>query len=141
MSDVIVALIGGSAGAAIIGGVFRLIEWAANRNAQKNDRAEAKAEKDRDQSDSINELKKAVSDLGDGINGIKQTTDNLTVAVKETLGDRLKYLCCKYIEQKEVRASDLRDLERMYDVYHDNLKGNGFYDSLMKEVRALHIKN
>lgn len=140
MNDIIAALIGGSAGAAVIGGVFRLIEWAANRNAQKNDRAEAKAESDKDQSDNISELKDSVKELREGINTIKTTTANLSEAIKETLGDRIKHLCLKYIEQGEVRAKDLQDLERMHTVYHDTLNGNGFYMALMKQVRALPIK-
>ena len=53
MNEVVIAILGGSAGAAIINGAFKLIELAANRKAQKDDKAEAKADNDKLQDSDI----------------------------------------------------------------------------------------
>lgn len=53
------------------------------------------------------------------------------------LYDRIKYLCRKYIEAGEISGEDLEDLIIMHKKYHDDLDGNGYFDELMLEVKAL----
>nr|DAR44540.1 MAG TPA: hypothetical protein [Caudoviricetes sp.] len=139
MNEVIVAILGGSAGAAVINGAFKLIELAANRKAQKDDKAEAKADNDRLQDGDIAEIKEDIKVIKESISALEKSNADLIVGEREALGDRIKHLCLKYIEQGFVWADDLADLVRMHEVYHDKLKGNGFYDDLMTKVRELPV--
>lgn len=70
----------------------------------------------------------------------KDKKTGISKGVQIILYDRIKYLCRCYIQQGEITANDLEDLERMWNVYHNDLDGNGFLDALMSEVRKLSIK-
>lgn len=140
MNEVVIAILGGSAGAAVINGAFKLIEFAANRRAQKADKAEAKADNDRLQDSDITDIKNDIKSIKTNMATLMQNNEDLIESSRETLGDRIKHLGLKYIEQGFVYGADLEDLMRMHKVYHDKLKGNGFYDALMKSVKELPIK-
>ena len=140
MNEVVVAILGGSAGAAVINGAFKLIELAANRKSQKDDKAEAKADNDRIQDGDIAEIKVAIKAINEKISVLEKKIADLIVGEQETLGDRIKHLCLKYIEQGFIWAEDFADLKRMHGVYHTTLEGNGFYDDLMDKVKELPIR-
>lgn len=140
MNDVVVAILGGSAGAAVINGAFKLIELAANRKAQKDDKAEAKADNDRLQDGDIAEIKVAIKSINEKIGALEKKIADLIAGEQASLGDRVKHLSLKYIEQGFVWADDLADLKRMHGVYHTTLEGNGFYDDLMDKVKELPIR-
>lgn len=72
MNEVVIAILGGSAGAAIINGAFKLIELAANRKAQKADKAEAKADNDKLQDSDIAEIKEAIKSIGEKISELEK---------------------------------------------------------------------
>ncbi|MCC8121063.1 MAG: hypothetical protein LIO42_03550 [Oscillospiraceae bacterium] len=69
----------------------------------------------------------------------KKKTDGVTNGVQQLLYDRIKYLCKAHLERGRIATNDLADLERMLEIYHDDLDGNGFLDDLMKAVRRLPI--
>lgn len=60
--------------------------------------------------------------------------------VRILLYDKIKYLGRKYIEAKEISEEDLEDLIHMHEIYHSQLKGNGYLDGIMDKVRALPVK-
>lgn len=66
-------------------------------------------------------------------NGIKQS-------LRLLMKDRLRSLCMHYIEQKWIYEDELEDLIAMHKCYHDELKGNGFLDELMKKVTNLEVR-
>lgn len=140
MNEVVIAILGGSAGAAVINGIFKLMELAANRKAQKADKAEAKADNDRLQGSDIAEIKTVIKSVNEKISTLEKKIADVIVGEQESLGDRVKHLCLKYIEQGFVWADDLADLKRMHGVYHTTLNGNGFYDDLMDKVKELPIR-
>lgn len=140
MNEVVIAILGGSAGAAVINGIFKLMELVANRQAQKADKAEAKADNDRLQDSDIAEIKTIIKSINEKISTLEKKIADLIVAEQESLGDRVKHLCLKYIEQGFVWADDLADLKRMHGAYHTTLDGNGFYDDLMAKVKELPIR-
>lgn len=53
--------------------------------------------------------------------------------------DRIKYLCKAHLDRGYIATNDLEDLERMHKIYHDDLKGNGFLDDLMNNVKKLPV--
>lgn len=140
MNEVVIAILGGSAGAAVINGIFKLMELATNRKAQKADKAEAKADNDRLQDSDIAEIKTIIKSINEKISTLEKKIADLIVGEQESLGDRVKHLCLKYIEQGFVWADDLADLKRMHGTYHTTLNGNGFYDDLMTKVKELPIR-
>ena len=116
--------LGGAGGAALVAGLFALIQWRLNRKAQKEDKAA-----DRE----------VVSCAARGreIKQLQDTVNALIVADRTILYDRIKHLAKSYIKRNWITVEEYEDLKRMHKVYHDDLKGNGFLDSIMEEVDKL----
>ena len=120
--DTLLAILGGGAGSALVGGIFMLIQWKLNRKAAQEDRAaEIGAEESR-------ELKRLV--------GV------LVEADRTILYDRIKHLGKSYIARGYITVEELEDIDLMHEVYHnkEKLGGNGFLDALMKTVHALEVR-
>lgn len=124
--DFLLAIIGGSCGAAIVTGLFGLVKWRLDRKAQKEDRA-------------ANSKVADCSARGEEIRKLKTLVDALIVAERESLYDRIKYLAKAHIKKGWITVEDYEDLKRMHNVYHapELLNGNGFLDALMAEVDHL----
>ena len=60
--------------------------------------------------------------------------------VRQLLYDRIKYLCKRHIKHGCITAGDLEDVLEMHKIYHDDLGGNGYLDSLIDRVKRLPIR-
>ena len=125
--QLLMTVIGGAVGAAIVTGIFGIIMWKLNRKAQVEDRHE-----DREQA-SADALKAEVETINEQLSG-------LTVAMRMLMYDRIKHLGNSYLKRDSISSEELADLIEMHRVYHDTLKGNGFLDTLMEKVKALPVK-
>ncbi len=125
--QLLMTVIGGAVGAAIVSGIFGIIMWKLNRKAQVEDRQE-----DREQ-ESADALKSEVETINEQLSG-------LTVAMRMLMYDRIKHLGNSYLKRGYISSEELADLIEMHRVYHDTLKGNGFLDTLMEKVKALPVK-
>lgn len=116
----------GAGGAALVAGVFALLQWVLNRHAKKQDTASAASAG-------------ICAARGEEIKEVKRLIDVLVVADRTILYDRIKHIGKSYITRGYVTLEELEDLERMHQVYHDKdkLNGNGFLDELMKTVKSL----
>lgn len=65
----------------------------------------------------------------------------IVAGVRELLYDRIKHLGKSYISHGCVTPEELEDLISMHQIYHNDLNGNGFLDSLMATVKSLPIEN
>lgn len=119
------AFLGGAGGAAIVAGLFALIQWLLNRKAQKEDRAADKQDSESAQRDGA-------------MKEINRKLDVLFLADRTLLYDRIKHLAKSYIDRGYVTIEELEDLNRMHAVYHDSdkLNGNGFLKELMNIVNT-----
>lgn len=70
----------------------------------------------------------------------KQSEQDVKQALRLIMKDRLRFLCTHYIEQKWIYKDELEDIIAMHNCYHDNLKGNGYLDELMRRVKELEIR-
>lgn len=118
--EIIFAILGGAAGAAVINGVFSLIKLALERKFKKEDSAESRQAVDCRQQ--------------------QKKLDDVIVAIRQLLYDRLKHLGKKYIEQGYITSEELEDFLAMHSVYHNEMKGNGFLDELVEQVKHLPIR-
>ena len=118
--DILLALVTGGIGAAIVKGVFDLIAWSKKRKAEKEDRGEQNIE--------------------ERLGTIEEKTDANSVALKFLLYDRIRFLGERYIRDNEIDLDDRRILKDMHDSYHNGLGGNGDLDLLMKQVEGLPLK-
>lgn len=64
----------------------------------------------------------------------------LEAGVQILLYDRIKHLAKRYIADGYISADDLEDILHMHTIYHDDLNGNGYLDSMIESVRKLPIK-
>lgn len=124
--DFLKTFLGGAGGAAIVAGLFALIQWRLNRKAQKEDKAA-----DRKVAD--------CAARGQEIADLRNLVNGLIVAERESFYDRIKHLAKSHIKRGWISVEDYEDLKRMHSVYHDpdKLNGNGFLDALMAEVDHL----
>ena len=124
------AFLGGAGGAAIVAGLFGVLQWCLGRKAQKDDKATVKQEsEDTRHKDDMKEINRKL--------------DVLFLADRTILYDRIKFLAKSYIDRGYVTVEELEDLNRMHAVYHDpdKLDGNGFLKELMNTVNtALEIR-
>ncbi len=116
----------GAGGAALVAGLFALLQWWLNRRAKKQDTASAASAG-------------ICAARGEELKEVKRLIDVLVVADRTILYDRIKHIGKSYIARGYVTLEELEDLERMHQVYHDKdkLNGNGFLDELMKTVKSL----
>ncbi len=63
----------------------------------------------------------------------------VSAGVQQLLYDRIKYLCKAHLDRGYIATNELEDLERIHKIYHDDLKGNGFLDDLMSNVKRLPV--
>lgn len=124
--DLLLTIVGGSCGAAIVAGLFGVVTWLLNRKAQKEDRAA-----DRKQAD--------CAARGEEIRELNRKMDVLFLADRTLLYDRIKHLAKAYIARGWVTVEELEDLNRMHEVYHDEdkLNGNGFLTELITTANHL----
>lgn len=122
--EILLELLKSAFGAGIVAGLFGLWQWRLNRKAQKEDKAA-----DRE----------AISceARGKEIKQLQETVNALIVADRTILYDRIKHLAKSYIKRGHITVEEYEDLKRMHKVYHDELNGNGFLDSIMEEVDKL----
>jgi hypothetical protein len=118
----LLAILGGGAGTALVGGIFALIQWKLTRKAAREDRAAEVSTQE------LRELKRLV--------GV------LVEADRTILYDRIKHLGKSYLARGYLTVEELEDIDLMHTVYHDKdkLGGNGFLDALMRTVHDLEVR-
>ena len=123
--ELLKTLLGGAGGAAIVSGLYGLIQWWLNRKAQKEDKATERKESASTQQD-------------EDLKELNRKLDVLFLADRTLLYDRIKHLAKSYIDRGYVTVEELEDLNRMHEVYHDpdKLDGNGFLKDLMNKVNT-----
>lgn len=120
-------LFGNAFGAAIAAGLFGMWQWRQNRKAQKEDKAA--------------DMKVAnCAARGAEIQQLQKTVDSLIVADRAILYDRIKHLAKSYLSRGYITVEEYEDLKRMHKVYHDDLNGNGFLDTIMQRVANLEVR-
>lgn len=120
--EILLAILGGGAGTALVGGIFTLIQFRLNRKAAREDRA---AERN-----------------GQEFQELKRLVNVLVEADRTILYDRIKHLGKSYIARDYITVEELEDIDLMHEVYHDKdkLGGNGFLDALMHTVHGLEVR-
>ena len=120
-------LFGNAFGGAIVAGLFGLIQWRLNRKAQKEDKsADGKIAN--------------CAARGVEIKQLQTKVDALMVADRTILYDRIKHLAKSYLKREYITVEEYEDLKAMHKVYHDELGGNGFLDTIMQRVANLEVR-
>lgn len=132
IKDILIAVVSGGVGAAVIKLIGDGLAWKRNRKAVKEDKAEQKKE---------DAKKQAALHTEERLKTIETKTDAQSEALKYILYDRIRYLGQAYIAEGEVDFDDRRILNDMHRSYHNGLCGNGDLDALMAEVNRLPLKN
>lgn len=133
IKTVLLALIGGGAGAALINAIHDRWKWKAERKAKQEDKAAEKKDK-------VDELTGLVETLGKQQAEMSKQLDALRDAQKCVLLDRIIYLGQGYIANGEVDFDDRKRLRDMHNSYHNGLGGNGDAAQIMSAVDALPLK-
>ena len=119
----LLAIVGGSCGAAVVTGIFSVVTLLLKRKAQKEDQAE-------------NTKVANCAARGEEIRELKEMMEVLFLADRTILYDRIKHLAKSYINRGYITIEEMEDLKTMHSVYHDEdkLDGNGFLDEVMTTV-------
>lgn len=70
---------------------------------------------------------------------MKRTDDAVIKGVRALLRDRINERGQEAIERGYIRADELDELIALHMVYHEELGGNGYLDTLMNTVKKLPI--
>lgn len=75
-------------------------------------------------------------------NGKKESKSqqDIKAALNVILCDRIKERCNVYISRGYIYLDEYEDLQRMNDVYHNSLHGNGFIKQAMHAVEELEVR-
>ena len=128
--ELLIGILCGVTGAALVTGIFGLIQWKLNRKAAKEDRAATQHEN-------------LCAARGEELKQLRDKLDVSLLADRTILYDRIKHLAKSYIARGYITVEEKEDLIMMHQVYHDpdKLNGNGFLDDLMHTVNhALEVR-
>ena len=104
--------------------------------AVANGRIEARKKK-RERDDSTAKILAKLDELETKINGLEKRLGGLERAQKITMHERIKRLAAKYCEAGQISFPDYEIIKQMHEIYHNDLHGNGFLDSVMEDVDNL----
>ena len=123
--DFVRTFLGGAGGAALVTGLYGILQWWLNRKAQKEDATAGRRQKEAARQD-------------DETREINRKLDVLFLADRTILYDRIKHIAKTYIARGYVTVEELEDLNKMHEVYHDGdkLNGNGFLKEIMAKVNT-----
>lgn len=132
-------------GSALVAASATLLSLYLKRKWEKQDKSDEKKEAAENK---IDKMAAELNSLGDKVDSlskefIKEIIDirredtALESGLRELLYDRIKLLCKTYISEGRIGEEDYNSLQRMWLVYHENLNGNGYLDSIMAEVEDL----
>lgn len=82
-------------------------------------------------------VEKLSSDLDKEITDSDLNNSSLQAGLREMLYDRIKHLCKRYETEGEIREEEYNSLNRMWQVYHNDLGGNGYLNGEMEAIEAL----
>ncbi len=124
---------------ATIGALYLKRKW------EKQDKADETKDTMEDKIDKIAnelvELSKKVEKFSKELDAETQGSNTRTVALqaglREILYDRIKFLCKKYESEGRIREEEYKSLKRMWQVYHEDLKGNGYLNNEIGSIETL----
>lgn len=132
-------------GSALVAASATLISLYLKRKWEKQDRTDEKKEAEEDKIDKMstelvslaNKVDKLSSSFEKELNDIRGQDRGLQSGLREILYDRIKSRSRRYIAENKIREEDYNSLKRMWAVYHEELRGNGYLDSAMRDIEEL----
>lgn len=141
----ILAIAGGSAGAAVITGFVELVKMRIKRKAEKEDRAEEKADKTEEIGEELKSFEqqeeKKNKQFEEAFEAINKQLAAVAKAERIILLDRILYLGQGYIDKGEISYDDRKRFHDMHNCYHDDLNGNGDAKLVVEGVDELPLKH
>lgn len=101
-----------------------------------NSRIEARKKK-KEKEDSTKQILDKLNEMETKLNNLESRLGGLERAQRITMHERIKRLAAKYCENGEISFSDYEIIKQMHSIYHNDLHGNGFLDSVMEDVDRL----
>lgn len=101
-----------------------------------NSRIEARKKKKEEENNTKQILDK-LNEMETKLNNLESRLGGLERAQRITMHERIKRLAAKYCENGEISFSDYEIIKQMHSIYHNDLHGNGFLDSVMEDVDRL----
>lgn len=101
-----------------------------------NGRIDARKKKKEDETNTQQIMNK-LNEMETKLNNLENRLGGLERAQRITMHERIKRLAAKYCETGEISFSDYEIIKQMHSIYHNDLHGNGFLDSVMEDVDRL----
>lgn len=130
---IILSIIGGATGAAVVNAIYNRWRFKAERKAAKEDKADEKRDK-------TAELQKDFEKLDKQLNDIDRELSAQSEALKLILLDRILHLGTKFVQAGEITLDDRSRFHAMHACYHSGLHGNGDADLIVAAVDELPLK-
>lgn len=101
-----------------------------------NSRIDARKKK-KEKEDSTAQIMAKLKEMEDKLDGLESRLEGLERAQRITMHERIKRLASKYCEVGQITFADYEIIKQMHSIYHNDLHGNGFLDSVMEDVDRL----
>lgn len=133
IAAVILAIVGGGVGAAMMSGLHDRWRFKAERMAQKEDKQE-------ERNDATKSLASVNSQQDERLQALEAQVNALVKGQRAIMLDRIIYLGQSYIVKREITYEERKRLRDMHEVYHNDLGGNGDADIIMQNVDKLDLR-
>ena len=101
-----------------------------------NSRIDARKKK-KEKEDSTAQIMAKLKGMEDKLDILESRLEGLERAQRITMHERIKRLASKYCEAGKITFADYEIIKQMHSIYHNDLRGNGFLDSVMEDVDRL----
>ena len=140
----VLAVAGGSAGAAVVTTMHDKWKFKQQRLAQKEDAAEEKADKTTELAESVEEIRDEEHKLSEKHDAdMKMLQEQLAAqseALRLLLLDRILSMGEDLIGKEEATFDERKRFHDMHNCYHNRLGGNGDADPIVEGVDKLPLK-
>lgn len=130
---IILSIIGGATGAAIVNALYNRWRFKAERKAHKEDKAEEKKDKTAELQESYKRVSCQLQEMDSELAAQSE-------ALKLILLDRILHLGASYITAGEITLDDRSRFHAMHNCYHKGLHGNGDANLIVEAVDELPLK-
>lgn len=143
MENALGLLLGSTLLVSLITLIKDLALWKANRKATLED-------KSIDRKDKLNELETTVCEHKDLLAKILTSVNNLEDLYKSErskqdrinraiITDRLRIKCGQILRKESITFHERKELIEMWNLYHDELDGNGNFDDIMSDIMNMPV--
>ena len=143
MEPIVVAILSGTAVAAIVTGIINLIIWRWDRKAKLEDDGNERNRQIQGIQDSLLSIAEAIDELSERqsemSDKISESEDKNMKMFKILYSAQIREIADKALKAGEITLREKQTLHELHEAYHNECEGNGFFDELLADCDELTV--